>query len=357
MPLIDDIQNTLPEDLPPDLSTYLFFDKVRARWVIENPEEKECFEFNPILERWVPVIQDYLPEKRPHDEVSTSEDLKREKRQRLDELKQEKEELRQFRRNRNTCIYVSQIPQDITYEELEAVFGKYGVLAQDLRTGSSKIKMYKDDEDHFKGDCLIEYLKEESCDLAIELLDETKLRPTDESPIRVSKAEFNNKAEQKPRVKMKTKERLQLKKKIERIHKKVNDWSDTEEDDETRRLREEKTLIFKHCFTLKELEDDPGAILDIKEDIREGCEEIGEVTNVVLYDLEEEGIVSVRFKSAVAANNCISKMNGRYFGGRRLQVEKYDGITQYKKSSGDAAEGDRLDRFAQWVEGPSIDRQ
>ncbi|KAG7697658.1 hypothetical protein KL930_000287 [Ogataea haglerorum] len=351
MPLIDDIQGVLPEDLPKDLSKYLLFDKVRSRWVIDNPEEEDSFEFNPILERWVPVIQDYQTEKRPHDEVSNPEDLKREKRQRLEELKREKEELRQYRQKRNCCIYVSQVPKDITFEELEAIFGKYGVLAQDLRTESSKIKMYKDEEDHFKGDCLIEYLKEESCDLAIGLLDDTKLRPADESPIRVSKAEFSNQTEPKPRVKMKTKERLQLKKKIERIHKKLHDWSDTEEDDETRRLREERTLIFKHCFTLKELEDDPGAILDIKEDIREGCEEIGDVTNVVLYDLEEDGIVSVRFKSAVAANNCISKMNGRYFGGHRLQVEKYDGVTQYKKSTGDAAEADRLDKFAQWVEG------
>ncbi|KAG7826291.1 hypothetical protein KL909_000343 [Ogataea angusta] len=351
MPLIDEIQGILPEDLPDDLSSYLLFDKVRSRWLIDNPEEKECFEFNPILERWVPVIQNYQPEKRPHEQVSTSEDLKREKRQRLEELKQEKEELRQYRKRRNSCIYVSQVPKDISYEELEATFGKYGVVAQDLRTGSSKIKMYKDEENHFKGDCLIEYLKEESCDLAIELLDDTKLRPTDEFPIRVSKAEFSYTTEQKPRVKMKPKERLQLKKKIERIHKKVNDWSDTEEDDEMRRLREEKTLIFKHCFTLKELEDDPAAILDIKEDIREGCEEIGEITNVVLYDLEEEGIVSVRFKSATAANDCIAKMNGRYFGGHRLHVEKYDGVTQYKKSAGDAAERDRLDRFAQWVEG------
>jgi hypothetical protein len=38
-------------------------------------------------------------------------------------------------------------------------------------------------------------------------------------------------------------------------------------------------------FTLKELEEDPSLLLDLKEDVREECETLGEVTNVVLYDV------------------------------------------------------------------------
>jgi hypothetical protein len=38
-------------------------------------------------------------------------------------------------------------------------------------------------------------------------------------------------------------------------------------------------------FTLKELEEDPTLLLDLKEDVREECETLGEVTNVVLYDV------------------------------------------------------------------------
>ena len=40
-------------------------------------------------------------------------------------------------------------------------------------------------------------------------------------------------------------------------------------------------------FTLKELDEDPAAMLEIKEDIREECSKLGPVTNVILYDLEE----------------------------------------------------------------------
>lgn len=38
-------------------------------------------------------------------------------------------------------------------------------------------------------------------------------------------------------------------------------------------------------FTLKELEEDATLLLDLKEDVREECETIGEVTNVTLYDV------------------------------------------------------------------------
>jgi len=38
-------------------------------------------------------------------------------------------------------------------------------------------------------------------------------------------------------------------------------------------------------FTLKELEEDASLLLDLKEDVREECETLGEVTNVVLYDV------------------------------------------------------------------------
>lgn len=45
--------------------------------------------------------------------------------------------------------------------------------------------------------------------------------------------------------------------------------------------------------------------MDLKEDIREECEKLGEVTNVVLYDKEEDGVVTVRFKEAEGAQACI----------------------------------------------------
>ena len=47
-------------------------------------------------------------------------------------------------------------------------------------------------------------------------------------------------------------------------------------------------------------------MLDIKEDIREECAKIGDVTNVVLYDKEPDGVASVRFSNPEAARACVN---------------------------------------------------
>ena len=45
--------------------------------------------------------------------------------------------------------------------------------------------------------------------------------------------------------------------------------------------------VLKHVFTLDELEEDPSLLLDLKVDVREECGTLGDVTNVVLYDVTE----------------------------------------------------------------------
>jgi HIV Tat-specific factor 1 len=68
-------------------------------------------------------------------------------------------------------------------------------------------------------------------------------------------------------------------------------------------------VILKHMFTLQELEDDPALILDLKEDVREECEKLGEITNVVLYDKEEDGVITVKFKDVQGAQACVKVCN------------------------------------------------
>ena len=48
-----------------------------------------------------------------------------------------------------------------------------------------------------------------------------------------------------------------------------------------------RVVVLKHMFTLEELEEDPSLLLDLKEDVREECAILGDVTNVVLYDVRE----------------------------------------------------------------------
>lgn len=73
----------------------------------------------------------------------------------------------------------------------------------------------------------------------------------------------------------------------------MNEWDDedgfgpsiTEEDKSRADSRTSRVVVLKHMFTLKELEEDASLLLDLKEEVREECETLGEVTNVVLYDV------------------------------------------------------------------------
>ena len=103
-------------------------------------------------------------------------------------------------------------------------------------------------------------------------------------------------------------------------------------------------------------------MLEIKEDIRDECAKVGEVTNVVLFDKESDGIASVRFGNAEAAQACVRLMDGRFFSGQRLEAYIADGNEKFKRSSekkgaaigeddDDAdEEGKRLDEFGKWLE-------
>jgi len=46
-----------------------------------------------------------------------------------------------------------------------------------------------------------------------------------------------------------------------------------------------RVVVLKHMFSLAELEEEASLLLDLKEDVREECSNLGDVTNVVLYDV------------------------------------------------------------------------
>lgn len=73
------------------------------------------------------------------------------------------------------------------------------------------------------------------------------------------------------------------------VCRKLEGWESDDEVEAKARVREayreHKVVIFKHMFTLDELASDPTLLLDLKEDVREECETLGAVTNVVLYDV------------------------------------------------------------------------
>ena len=57
--------------------------------------------------------------------------------------------------------------------------------------------------------------------------------------------------------------------------------------------KQTKTVVLRHMFTLEELASDPTLLLELKEDVREECETLGKVTNVVLYDVSSRISISI----------------------------------------------------------------
>lgn len=109
-------------------------------------------------------------------------------------------------------------------------------------------------------------------------------------------------------------------------------------------------MVIKGMFTLEELAEDPSLYLDIKDDLRQQCEEFGKVTSVVLYDQEPEGIMTVRFGNAQDASECVRKMDGRGYEYRKLEAYIAKEREKFKKTSKTDADAEddekRLEAFS-----------
>ncbi|TFK75460.1 hypothetical protein BDN72DRAFT_832339 [Pluteus cervinus] len=273
------------------------------------------------------------------------------------------------RKSKNTAVYVTGLPSDTDPDELLQRFSRCGVIEEDDE-GEPKVKMYAKDDGTFSGEALVVYFKEDSVILALNILDEAELRIGDSATVmKVTKADFTHKhgggsgggGDGKPR---KTMDKKKVSKRIGKMQKKLLEWDDEDGfgpalDPNDRRNAANKTsrvVVLKHMFTLQELEEDASLLLDLKEDVREECATLGEVTNVTLYDLERDGVMSVKFKDPVSAQACVLRMNGRFFAGRRIEAVLYNGKQRYKRSGAGEADGDtedvekrRLDDFANWL--------
>jgi len=125
---------------------------------------------------------------------------------------------------------------------------------------------------------------------------------------------------------------LQTSKVLTLLASRLADW---DEDDisiiSSTSNRWDKVVILKRMFTLRELEEDDELANDIVEDTREECSKFGEVENVVLFNAEPEGVMSVRFANSTAAKACVRKMDGRAYERRYLEAKLANGTERFQK--------------------------
>nr|XP_031862309.1 uncharacterized protein CI109_002274 [Kwoniella shandongensis]KAA5529381.1 hypothetical protein CI109_002274 [Kwoniella shandongensis] len=268
---------------------------------------------------------------------------------------------------KKTAVWVTNLPPNTTVPLLAGVFSKAGVLLIDDE-GQPRIKLYHDDEGKFKGEALVMYFKEGSVDLAITLLDDTELElGAGYGNIRVRVAEYEKgqgeKKEEGEKKKLSGEQKHKMSKRIKTMQSKIT-WHSDDEEDPAAPLggaplanRFNRVVVLKGMFLPEDLERDPGLLLELKEEVREEAESLGQVTSVVLYDKEEDGVMTIKFKDSVAALACVKKMNNRFFDGRRIYAGLYTGKERFKKSGGikefgddeEGEEKERLDNFAQWL--------
>ncbi|NP_001083090.1 HIV Tat-specific factor 1 [Xenopus laevis] len=225
---------------------------------------------------------------------------------------------------RNTNVYVTGLPPDTTNEEFAEIMSKCGIIMRDPHSEDYKIKLYKDREGNLKGDGLCCYLKRESVELALKLLDEYEIRGY---KLRVENAKFQLKgAYDATKKKKKCKD---YRKKMSMQQKQL-DWRPEKKANDASRMRFERVVIIKNMFHPKDFEEDPLVLNEIREDLRSECEKFGQVKKLLIFDQHPDGVASVAFKEANEGDLCIQALNGRWFGGRQLAVEPWDGVTDYQ---------------------------
>jgi HIV Tat-specific factor 1 len=206
------------------------------------------------------------------------------------------------------------------------------------------IKMYKDESGNFKGDAVATYIKVESVDLALQILDGGYLK---DKQVHVERAKFTLKGEfdpsKKPRMK-KRKDKEKQKKQQERLFS----WKL----DPLRNVKEvkksDKVVIVANAFSPEDFEGEKvSEILEYSQDFREEAGKCGTVKKLTVHDRHPEGIVQINMSTPEEAQAVIDLFNGRFFGGKQIKAHIWDGVTKYHVEETDE---ERAKREQKWTE-------
>jgi len=348
-------------------------DAVTGKTIYRDPVDNMVYEFDEDKKAWFPQIGEEfmaayqlnygfdnegeskptVPEP-PKEEVMPPPQPDQDKASKQKKTKKEPEPPKWFEEDsaKSTKVYVSGLPPDITDQQFEEIMSKCGMVEHDVRTKKSKIKLYKDSEGNAKGDGLCTYIKHESVELALQIIDGSEYKG---KKLSVERAKFEMKGgtydpKLKPK-KLNKKEKEKAAKHKEKLFAWVPDKMKGE------RAKSEKTIIIKNLFDPLEFSSDPAKILDYSSRIRTQCSKFGTITKLTLFDKHEEGICQIHFKDATEADLAIEMLNGRLFGKRIMNVAQWDGKTKYKVEVEESKEeeAERLSAWEKYLEGEDDD--
>lgn len=234
-----------------------------------------------------------------------------------------------------TSVYFTGAPSDVTDQQVFDFFSKAGILLRDKYTGEYKMKLYTDpDTGAKKGDGLVTYLREESVPLALDLLDGGQITPG--HPVTVELPKY----EGKKRKRSKKKKKPAALNRVRYDQKKDLSW-----DEETR-----VHIVLKYMFKPQDGWTDVNFVEELKEEVQAECERFGPVEAMKVFEYNPDGVISVKFEEPVAAGRCIEALNGRWFGGQRVEADYYDGFTNYHVEESEEQKEARQAAWRAWLE-------
>lgn len=359
--IVDDLKQQQQEqvvgDDRPEWEKYMQENTDTGAYTYTDPTDGTVYEWDAVQRGWIPKIDDdfialyqanygftaagvHDPNVNltPTEEQKKPDEEKKEEKGKKRKLEEENTWF-DIDQKTNNNIYVSGLPLSTTEEEFVALMSKYGIIMSDDQN-KLKVRMYKTPDGIFKGDARCCYLKHESVVLVCDLLDESDYNG---SKIKVEQAVFELKGKYNPALKPKKKKN---KKKKEKGQEKLLDWVDRP----AKRSKFDRIAILKNMFNYKDFEKDPSLINDLKGDLRSECEKFGEIKKVMVFDRNPEGVASILFHEPEFADKCIEALNGRFYGGRTITAETYDGTTNYQIQETEEELEKRLNAWEKFIE-------
>eukprot|EP01132_Coremiostelium_polycephalum_P000827 gene827-1034_t len=298
----------------------------KGKWAYRSPIDNTLMIFDQQQNQWVPEITDEMIKQQQSAYVYKKPEKPKENLQ-----------------DNVVDLYVKGLPVDgsVTVSELHSYFRKAGFIRENDH-GQPKIKIYTNEDGSHKGDALVSYARKESIPLAILQLDETEIRPG--FLIRVSKAEYQPiTGGDKGKRKNKSKGKQKVDKRKEMKDEANYGWGENEN----------RSVVIKNLFNPRDSWTDPNYFNELQEDLEDktnGCGKCGEISSITIFERNPEGVVSVKFKDYESAQKCVALMNGRFFSGRQLEADFYDGFTDYHVEETDEEKEERLKVWEKWLE-------